>query len=136
LRQTTLIAAAAAALLAAPAPARADTLAGGPVYGYIPEDQYTGCFLYNAGPTAVALSGLAIVGQGGQPVTPYQNTCGPSLGAGQICGIVGIIPRNGPYACTVTTPAGAGAYLRGAVGTGNILDPTSVTVPLQLTPSG
>jgi hypothetical protein len=122
-------------LLAASPLARADTLAGGPVYGYPRQDQFAGCFLFNAGPTAVALSSLRIVGPTGQAIGVGQNSCGPSLGAGQICGIVGIIPRDGPYACTVTTPAGAGAYLRGAVGTGNILDPASVTVPLQLTPS-
>jgi hypothetical protein len=127
---------AAAALLVAPAIAHADTLAGGPVYGYPQQDQLAGCFLFNAGPTAVALSSLAIVGPNGQPIGVGQNTCGPSLGPGQLCGIAGGIPRQGPYACTVTTPAGAGAYLRGAVGVGTLLDPSDITVPLQLTPSG
>jgi hypothetical protein len=137
LRKTTLAAVAAAALLAAaPSPARADVLAGGPVYGYPQQDQFAGCFLFNAGPTAVALSGLAIVGPTGQAIGVGQNTCAQSLGPGQLCGIVGGIPRQGPYACTVTTPAGAGAYLRGAVGVGTLLDPSDITVPLQLTPSG
>jgi hypothetical protein len=134
LRKTML--AAATALLAASALARADVLAGGPVYGYPQQDQLAGCFLFNAGPTAVASSGLAIVGPNGQAIGVGQNTCGPSLGAGQLCGIAGGIPRQGPYACTVTTPAGAGAYLRGAVGVGILLDPSDITVPLQLTPSG
>jgi hypothetical protein len=66
LRKTTL-AAVAAALLAAPTLARADVLAGGPIYGDFQQDQFAGCFLFNAGPTAVALSGLAIVGPNGQP---------------------------------------------------------------------
>jgi hypothetical protein len=136
LRKTTLAAIAAALLAATPPPARADVLAGGPVYGYPQQDQFAGCFLFNAGPTAVALSGLAIVGPTGQAIGVGQNTCGASLGAGQLCGIVGGIPRQGPYACTVTTPAGAGAYLRGAVGVGTLLDPSDITVPLQLTPSG
>ena len=137
MRKTTLTAVAAAALLAAPALARADVLAGGPVYGYPQQDQFTGCFLFNAGPTAVALRpGLAIIGPHGQPIRLSNPTCGPSLGPGQLCGIVGGITQQGPYACTVTTPAGAGAYLRGAVGAGTLLDPSDITVPLQLTPSG
>jgi hypothetical protein len=131
----TMLATAAALLAAAPAPARADVLAGGPVYGYPQQDQLAGCFLFNAGPAAVALSSLAIVGPTG-PVEGYsQNTCGPSLGAGQVCGSVSVATRQGPYACTVTTPAGAGAYLRGAVGVGTLPDPSDITVPLQLTPS-
>ena len=94
--------------------------------------------LFNAGPTAVALSGLAIVGPTGQPIRLVSSpspACGASLGPGQLCGIVGGIGQAGPYACTVTTPAGAGAYLRGAVGVGTLSDPSDITVPLQLTPS-
>jgi hypothetical protein len=127
---------AAALSLAAPAPARADVLAGGPVYANGPSGQAVGCFLFNAGPAAVTLSSVAILGPNGQPISTFQNTCGASVGAGQLCGLLGIAGPRSAYACKASTPGGAGAYLRGSVGAGTITDPEIVAVPLQLTPEG
>jgi hypothetical protein len=93
---------------------RADTLAGGPVYGYPQQDQLAGCFLFNAGPTAVALSppGLAIVGPGqlcgvvgGITNLPQIYLTAQALyllqGACQAYSWASSITRQGPYACTV-----------------------------------
>ena len=115
--------------------ARADVMAGGPVYGYPQQDQLAGCFLYNAGPTAISLTSFTIVGTSG-PIQIGQNTCSASLAPSAICGIVGGIGRAGPYACKAVVPNGTGTYLRGAVGVGTLLDPSDITVPLQLTPEG
>jgi hypothetical protein len=129
---------AALAVLAAPAIAHADTLAGGPLFvGSSAPQQLASCYVFNAGTTAVALASARIVGPNGQPIAlvPTSISCGSTLAAGQLCGIEGGVLSNIPYACTVTTAvAGAGAFLRGTFQLGNAgNNPAAATTPLLLT---
>ena len=129
--------ASALALIAAPAITRADVLASGPLFvGSSVPQQLASCYLFNAGATAVALSAVRIVSASGAPIAlvPTSLSCGATLAAGQQCRVEGGILSSGPYACTVTTPAGAGTLLRGTFQLGNAGDnPAAATTPLLLT---
>jgi hypothetical protein len=136
LRKTTLTVAA-AALLAAPSLARADVLAGGPLFvGSSVPQQLAGCYVFNAGTTPVTLTSARIVGPNGQPIELITTSisCGPTLAAGQLCRFEGAVLSNVPYACSVTTPDGEGAFLRGSLQLGNAgATPAAATTPLLLT---
>ena len=125
------------ALLAAPSTLRADILASGPLQvGSSVPQQLASCYLFNAGSAPVALSAVRIVSASGAPIALVTTSlsCGATLAAGQQCRIEGGVLSSGPYACTVTTPAGAGTFLRGTFQLGNAGDnPAAATTPLLLT---
>jgi hypothetical protein len=104
-------------VLAVPAVAAADTLAGGPIS--VGNNQpIGGCSLFNAGTAAVALASFQIAAANGQPIALAQSPspCSASLAAGRSCYILGGASQNVTSACTATTTvAGAGAFLRGAL---------------------
>ena len=87
-------------LLAATAQAQTTIFASGKLYGG-PAQTLANCYLYNAGTTAITLTGLGVRNQLGAREQPSTNTCTTSLAGGQGCQMQAYIFNDEPWDCSV-----------------------------------